>query len=149
MKRTLKFNNRLSYLLIFFNSILFFQCSPIANYSPVAYEQAVTLKVETLEIMSLATGEYSQHTNIVSDLKRNLKIAYEFSKGRPGNEISTKQWEILLDQEKNLLGGFLKRWKENGNLSEMFINEMQRVVSSAFDTIIGLEGGKIKPSEVN
>ncbi|QQS35827.1 MAG: hypothetical protein IPM56_16535 [Ignavibacteriales bacterium] len=130
-------------------SFLSLECTPVANYSPIAYEQAVTLKVESLEIMELATGEYSANEETVKELKRNLNIAYEFSKGRLNNEISTKQWEILLDPEKNLLGGFLVRWQNAGSLSEMFISEMKKIVSDAFDTIIGLEGGKIKPSEIN
>lgn len=43
---------------------------------------------------------------------------------------------------------FLKRWETDGTLSQMFITEMQMLVSDAFDTIIGLESGKIDPSEV-
>jgi hypothetical protein len=41
----------------------------------------------------------------------------------------------------------LKRWEAEGTLSEMFVTEMQTLVSDAFDTIIGLESGKIDPSE--
>ncbi len=147
MKQTIR-NYLAPMILLLLFSLLNINCSSIANYSPVAYEQAVTLKVESLEIMSLASEEYSQHENTISDLVRNLNIAYEFSKGRPDNEISTQQWQILLDPEKNLLGGFLKRWKEAGTLSEMFVDEMNKIVSDAFDTIIGLESGKIKPSEI-
>jgi hypothetical protein len=32
-------------------------------------------------------------------------------------------------------------------LGEMFVTEMQSLVGDAFDTIIGLESGKIDPSE--
>jgi hypothetical protein len=41
----------------------------------------------------------------------------------------------------------LKRWKTEDTLSEIFVTEMQTLVSDAFDTIIGLESGKIDPSE--
>jgi len=41
----------------------------------------------------------------------------------------------------------LKMWEAEGTLSEMFVTEMQILVSDAFDTIIGLESGKIDPSE--
>jgi hypothetical protein len=149
MEKKIKYFTPSAFVVILLSSFLFLQCSSIAGYSPIAYEQAVTLKVESLEVMSLAGGEYSGNEEIVNELNRNLNIAREFSKGRPDNEISTKQWEILLDPEKNLLGGFFKRWKETGTLAEMFIDEMQRIVSDAFDTIIGLESGKIKPSEIN
>ena len=84
----------------------------------------------------------------VYSLKIELSKAVEFAKGRPNNEISTKQWEILTDENRNLLGGFLKRWEEEDTLSPMFVDEAKKIISDAFDTIIGLESGKIKPSEI-
>jgi hypothetical protein len=84
----------------------------------------------------------------VTYLETELTKAYEFSKGRPNNEISTRQWETLINPDGNLLGGFLKRWEEEETLSQMFVTEMQMLVNDAFDTIIGLESGKIDPSEI-
>jgi len=128
--------------------ILFWSCSTISVFSPEAYKQAVDLKVESLEVISFATMPYSDYKEEVEDLKTELNKAYEFSKGRPKNETSTKQWEILINPDGNLLGGFLKKWKEEENLSQMFVTEMQILVGDAFDTIIGLESGKIDPSEI-
>jgi len=122
-------------------------CSSISVFSPEAYKQAVDLKVESLNLMSSATMPFADYKEEVLYLTTELDKAFEFSKGRPDNEISTEQWEILIDQEGNLLGGFLKRWETEGTLSEMFISEMQLLVSDAFDAIIGLESGKIDPSE--
>jgi len=122
-------------------------CSSISVFSPEAYKQAVDLKVESLNLMSSATMPFADYEEEVLLLTTELDKAFEFSKGRPDNEISTEQWEILIDQEGNLLGGFLKRWETEGTLSEMFISEMQLLVSDAFDAIIGLESGKIDPSE--
>ena len=129
-------------------SYLLWSCASISVFSPEAYKQAVELKVESLELMSFATESFANHEEDVIALTTKLKKAYEFSSGRPDNEISTKQWEILIDPGKNLLGGFLKRWKEEEALSGFFITEMQALVSDAFDTIIGLESGKINPSEI-
>jgi len=128
-------------------SLTLWSCASISVFSPDAYKQAVELKVESLELMSFATEPYADYGEEVIYLKTKLRKAYEFSKGRPDNEISTEQWEILIDQEGSLLGGFLKRWETEGTLSEMFVSEMQTLVSDAFDTIIGLESGKIDPSE--
>lgn len=123
-------------------------CTRISEFSPEAYKQAVDLKVESLELMSFATESYLDYKEEADLLKLGLKKAYEFAKGRPDNEISTQQWEILIDEERNLLGGFLKRWEDEETLNEMFITEAQLLVSDAFDTIIGLESGKINPSEI-
>ena len=122
-------------------------CSNISVFSPEAYKQAVDLKVESLELMSFATSPYADQEENIAYLKTELRKAYEFALGRPNNEISADQWEILISEEGNLLGGFLKRWEAEDILSEMFVTEMQMLVSDAFDTIIGLESGKIDPSE--
>jgi hypothetical protein len=123
-------------------------CSSISVFSPEAYKQAVDLKVESLELMSFANLPYDDYVENVTYLKTELRKAYEFALGRPNNEISAEQWEILINEEGNLLGGFLKRWEAENTLSEMFVTEMQTLVSDAFDTIIGLESGKIDPSEL-
>lgn len=128
-------------------SLIIWSCASISVFSPEAYKQAVELKVESLELMSFATMPYADYEEEVINLNTELDKAFEFSKGRPDNEISTEQWRILIDEEGNLLGGFLKRWETEGSLSEMFVSEMQILVSDAFDTIIGLESGKIDPSE--
>jgi len=128
-------------------SMIVWSCASISVFSPEAYKQAVNLKVESLNLMSFATMPYADYEEEVNFLNTELDKAFEFSKGRPDNEISTEQWEILIDKEGNLLGGFLKRWESEGTLSEMFVTEMQILVSDAFDTVIGLESGKIDPSE--
>lgn len=128
---------------------LLHSCAPISEYSPYAYQQAVSLKVEFLALMEQAVNSFQEMKDDVDELKIELLKAYEFSKGRPHNEISTGQWEILIDPDRNLLGGFLKRWEEQSTLSQFFINEAKGLVSDAFDTIIGLESGKIKPSDLS
>ncbi len=124
-------------------------CGSIANFSQYAYQLATSLKVESLELMDKATEEYSANDSRVEDLKMKLQKGYEYAKGRADNEISTKQWEILISPDRNLMGGFLKRWKEEGKLSKTFVDDSKGLVGDAFDTIIGLESGKIKPADIN
>jgi hypothetical protein len=144
----IKRNQIIALHLFIISTILLTACSSISVYSPEAYKQAVDLKIESLNLMSSATMPFSDYEEDVAFLKTELSKAYEFAKGRPNNEISTKQWEILIDENRNLLGGFLKRWENDETLSEMFVTEAQKLVSDAFDTIIGLESGKISPSEL-
>jgi hypothetical protein len=53
----------------------------------------------------------------------------------------------MRDPDRNLLGGFLKRWKDKGTLSGVFVTEAKKNVSLGFDQIIGLESGLIKPQD--
>ncbi len=122
--------------------------SSISLFSEQAYQQAISLKIESLSLMDKATESYDVHQNEVIELKKQLDKSHEYAKGRPKNEITTRQWEILTDSSRNLLGGFLKRWKDSNTLSSTFIRESKGLVSDGFDTIIGLESGKIKPSDM-
>ncbi|MGN8226072.1 hypothetical protein [Gracilimonas sp. BCB1] len=129
--------------------ILLTACAPsISQFNETAYQQAVQLKVKSMSLIDKANEPYSAHEEAAVQLKQNLLTAYEYAKGRPSNEISTRQWEIMVDAERNLMGGFLVRWKEQETLSPAFIGEYSKVIADAFDTIIGLESGKIKPGEV-
>jgi hypothetical protein len=129
-------------------SLLVWTCTSVSVFSPDAYRQAVDLKVVSLDLMEYATMPFTDYEGDVLYLKTELRKAYEFARGRPDNEISTRQWEILIDENRNLLGGFFKRWKEETTLPQMYVTEMQLVVSDAFDTIIGLESGKINPGQL-
>lgn len=117
-------------------------CRTISPYSAQAYEYAVTLKVESIELMGKATEPYEDHAGEVDDLTTRINVAYEHAKGRERNELATRQWEILKDPERRLLGGFLARWEEQGTMSAVFVEEAQGLVSDAFDTIIDLENGR-------
>jgi hypothetical protein len=124
-------------------------CRPgISLFSEQAYQQAVTLKTTSLRFMDHAVEPYEEHAVEAENLLFDIERAYEYARGRPDNELSTRQWEILKDPDRNLLGGFIQRWQNQGSLSPVFIREAKGVISDAFDTIIGLESGKIKPSEV-
>jgi len=139
------------FAIVLFLPLPFFiqSCASTGVFSEIAYRQSVSLKVETLELMNKASESYSSHSAEVDSLIRKLKFAYEYAKGRPDNDIITKQWELMINPDRNLIGGFLRIWKEDLILSPVFVNEAQEVIGNAFDTIIGLESGKIKPSEIN
>lgn len=124
-------------------------CAPsIAPFSEHAYERAVALKVDALTLMAEADEPFDAHRTEVEGLRAEVEKAYEFARGRPKNEISTRQWEFLKDPDRNLLGGFLRRWEEQGRLSPVFVTEAQRLIADAFDTVIGLESGKVRPDAI-
>ena len=123
-------------------------CSHIAPYSHFAYQQTISLKVEALTLMDKASEPYANHEKEIKELESKIEKAYEYAKGRPKNEHSTKLWQILMNPDRNLLGGFIKRWQEKTTLSDKFIEEAKGLVADAFDNLSGLEIGKIKKSEV-
>ena len=123
-------------------------CSTIAPFSQKAYEQATSLKVDALAVMDKASEPYSNQKQSVEALKLDVEKAFEYAKGRPQNEVTTKQWAIIKDPTRNSLGGFLKRWEDKSTLEKPFIQEAKGIVSDGFDTVIELESGKRKPNEV-
>ncbi len=135
-------------LLLLIAFVLSGCASTISQFSETAYQQAVELKVRSLALVDTMEEPYAHHAEKAETLQEDLHIALEYARGRPGNDISTRQWEIMIDPKRNLMGGLLVRWEEEGTLSPFFVREMRGVISDAFDTIIGLESGKIKPEEV-
>ena len=121
-------------------------CSTISTYDQAAYQQAVNTKVDALTLMGKATDLYQNHQSDVASFQIELQKAYEYERGRPLNTITLKQWEVLVDPDRDLLGGFLKEWKESGRLLPVYVKDKQDKISVAFDEIIQLESGKIKPS---
>jgi hypothetical protein len=119
-------------------------CSTIATYDQVAYEHATNAKVDTLALMDKATGSYIGHAKEIEGLKLELDKAYEYDRGRPLNQETIAQWEILRDPNRDSVGGFLKEWKESGTLLPVYVTRKKAQIGLQFDTIIQLESGKIK-----
>ena len=124
--------------------LLLASCSTIATYDQIAYEKATDAKAETLLLMDQATGAFSSHETEIQSVTLTLEKAYEYDRGRARNSITVKQWEILLDPNRNLVGGFIRRWREKGSLRPAYIAEKKTDITEAFDQIIELERGKPK-----
>ena len=142
MKKTINISTLLSTLTI---SLFISGCTMTTpNFDKTAYEKAVSLKVDSLALMESSTEPYVTHEGEVKVLTLRLEKAYEYAKGKPKNQIITKQWAIINDPEKHQIGGFLKRWKEKETLSKLFVNEAKKTIANGFDQVIGLESGLIK-----
>ena len=124
-------------------------CAPlITGFDPQAYNQAVSLKVDALVLMGAAMEPYAQHEAEAKALAVRLDKAFEYAQGKPRNELSARQWQILKDPERHLLGGFMARWQKDSTLGRAYIGEKKVQVGQAFDQIIGLESGKLKPADL-
>ena len=138
--------HRFNKLLVLFVCLLIVLagCTPISVYSQYAYQQAVDLKVESLNLISHADQSYQNYQKDVDDLTQKVEKAYEYAKGRKDNDLSTQQWEILKNPDGHLLGGVLKKWKSEDKLSTVYVSDKKQTISDAYDQIIILESGKPK-----
>ena len=116
----------------------------ISPYSETAYSMAVSLKVDALELVALGSEPFDGHRAEVAALRRQAKKNLEYAKGRPNNEDTAQQWEILLDPSGALLGGYLARWEREKTLGAEFAAEKVKQIGKAFDEIIRLESHKSK-----
>lgn len=120
-------------------------CSTISTFDQVAYEHVTSAKVDALALMDKATGDYQAHRQEIAAVDRQLQKAYEYDRGRPLNQVTLKQWDLLLSPEHDLFGGFLRDWERKGQFKPVALVERKKLVADGFDQIIGLESGKIKP----
>jgi hypothetical protein len=121
--------------------------STISTYDQYAYVQTTNLKVEALALMDKAVDSVSKYIPAIEDIEMKLNKAYEYEKGRQKNEISTQMWEILKSPDKHLLGGILKRWRDEKQLGAGFIANEKKIIGEAFDIIAELESKKIKQTD--
>jgi len=119
-------------------------CSTIATFDQAAYDKATGAKAEALALTDKATGSYNSHLTEIEAVSLTIDKAYEYDRGRLQNSITVQQWEVLRDPNKNLFGGFIRRWREKGSLKPDYITEKKKDIADAFDQITGLEIGKPK-----
>ena len=130
------------YSSILFLSLLWLSCSSLSTFDQTTVDQAASIKTLALYLMGNADNPYNDFAPQVDDLKQMLNEAYQYSKNRTNNDETTKQWEVLINPDGNLLGGFLSRWKSQTKLSETFINQAKDLVRNGFDEIIDFEKSK-------
>lgn len=134
----------ISFLLL--ACLLITGCTPlIGTHSPKAYENATSLKAKTLALMDKATEPYEKNSAQVEGPNGHtatLNSAYEFVANINKNNISAKQWKLLIDKDGDLYGRFITRWKERSKLNKVYIDEFKGIISDAFSEIICLEANK-------
>lgn len=119
-------------------------CTSTAIFNQRAYEQNISIKVESIALMNKADQPYSNFIEEIEKLKLDIEKAYEYAKGLPNNDETVAQWEIIKDPERNSIIGFLKRWEEENTLNRAFIDNSIKLISEHLDQVIELESGKRK-----
>lgn len=134
--------NFLLCLLSAFMAAALTSCAVMSKFDQNAYDSALSLKSESLALVSNASQPATPYIQEIEALKVKLsaQLAYQQGKGKR-NAISAKQWDILVSPEHDLLGYVLKKWPEK-EFSKAYVIEKNQQISDGFDQIIRLEGAK-------
>lgn len=142
-----KLRNKIALMLLLAFATISCESTRTAVFDQYSYQKTTELKVETSKLMDKATTPYSKNLAEVEALFLNIEKLAEYEKNKPDNQITFAMWTILTDQEKNLLGGFFKRWKEKETLTQTFLEESKKQVLEAMDLLIQYEIKKDKQSK--
>ncbi len=130
--------------------LLFGACDPlISSFSEEAYRNATSLKARSLALVVQSGEPYASHADDAETLLVDIDAAYEFLKGRSGNDDAVRQWEILRNPGGNMIGGFVALWQQSGKVSEFARNDAAAEISAGFDYVICLEAFKRDPKSCN
>jgi hypothetical protein len=113
-----------------------------AAVDDTARQNAILLKAETVALMGLSSEPFAQHQDAVAALTGKIEAAYQLAAVRPRGELIAREWQVLKDPERDLYGGFVKRWQTSGKLSPAFRDAITGQVGQAFDMIVCLEGAR-------
>ena len=138
-------------LLVVFVTFLMVSCQSLktAVYDQYSYQQAISLKVESDALIDKATNVFSDHEEAVTTLRLELKKLVEYEKNKPNNSISYAMLQLMANEDRSLLAGFLKRWRDEEQLSQTFTTEAKAQIMEAFDLIIKYEADKNKTNSSN
>lgn len=134
-------------LLLFFSILSSCGAVKTAVFDQYSYQKAIEIKVDASNLIEKSTGPYEQYSKEADELLIDVDQIVLYEQNKPKNGVSHKMWQLQADSEKNLLAGYIKRWKEEGTLSELFMNEAKPQIEEAMDVIILYENKKDKTSE--
>lgn len=118
-----------------------------AVFDHYSYQKTTEIKIETSRLVGKAATAYAANREEIDALMLNIEKLAEYEKNKPDNQITIAMWKVLSDPEKNLLGGFIKLWKEKGTLNPVFVEESKKQILEAIDLLIQYEIKKDKDSK--
>lgn len=139
---------KLLFPLLFTLALFSGACAITAPYDQYVYAQTTGLKVDALKLMEKAERPFDAQKEFIDKFTDQWDKLYEYELHRKNNGIRITMWNLLRNPERNLMGGFLKRWKTDSVLSPAFISEAQTQVGKAIDQLSELESGKLTPKEL-
>jgi hypothetical protein len=119
-------------------------CVTTAPFDQRAYENTIDLKVDSLVLVEQSVEPFTNHVSEAESLLIRIRKAHEYAKGKPDNEETVAQWALMADPDKNLMAGFIKRWKLKGKMKLIMVDDIKPGIAEAYDTIIELEAAKLE-----
>lgn len=150
-KTIMKITHYILALLFLSASSFFISCKSLrtAYFDHYSFQKSIAIKIDAMRLMDKATTAYSEHSYEIEKIRSEIEKITEYERFKPNNEITYKMWLILGNEDKNLLTGFLKYWKNKGKLSKPFIEEAKKQLTEAMDLLIQYEGKKETNSKQN
>lgn len=137
--------NLITRLLLTFMAAALVGCAAMSNFDQNSYDAATRIKKQAATLVLKATVPEPNFDTEVQSLKAELAsaAAYEGGKGK-SNTISSTQWSVMADENRDLLAGFLKAWIGGKTFSPKYLEEKNKQIQDGFDQILKLEGAKDK-----
>ena len=136
-------NNKPFFILMLITAFLS-SCSILktAPYDQYSFQKTIEIKIDANQLIEKAENSYQDNIKEIEELQNEITKIVEYEKYKPNNEITYKMWLLLSDKNKNLLAGFLKRWKEKDKLSPFFITEAKGQITEALNLLLEYESKK-------
>lgn len=132
--------------LLILLSLVMTACVQLAGYDQQAYQNATSLKAETLAMVEKSAEDDSFSTNeaAIEGLLVRLSAAYEYANGIEHNNEAAKNWRDLIGDDRLMIKRWVADWRSAGRISKGLVPELREQFAEGFDTIICLEANKRK-----
>ncbi|CAM1361578.1 conserved exported hypothetical protein [Tenacibaculum litopenaei] len=123
---------------------LFCACDTMksASYDAYAHKQTIAIKTSSEELIDKGVYSYESYETEVRALMNKIDSLMVYEQHKKHQKISLSMWKVLIDKDRNLLGGYLGRWKSKGKLPAVFVAEAKVQIMAAFDALIAYEAQK-------
>lgn len=128
---------------IFVSLLVLCSCANlVTNFDQNTVNTAQELKPIASSLVDKAINPPDQYLTDIEWLQNRLDAQVSYETGKNANSITTRQWDILASPDGNLLGSFLRDWKDGKKMSPSYVSEKKIQVEEAFDVILQFEAGK-------
>jgi hypothetical protein len=111
-------------------------------YNPVAHQNAVQMKVDTLALIDKSGQRYAASQAAVEALTARYAGAYEAASKNPSDASVAQAWQIVRGANTGSAGEYFETWKKRTTMRPAIRAEKKAQIGRHFDYIICLEAAK-------